>query len=85
MLVRRVSQGVQPFMCEMSGLSLVHASMLCALRTNSPMLAGDSCHIPEPYSLMRRVLCAGFSLGAALATLCGPWAKATFPNVSHLL
>ena len=29
-----------------------------------------------------RVLCAGFSLGAALATLCGPWAKVTFPNVS---
>ena len=29
----------------------------------------------------RRVLCAGHSLGAAIATLCGPWAKATFPNV----
>nr|QOL01096.1 putative extracellular protein CSOL_025 [Pseudococcomyxa simplex] len=26
------------------------------------------------------VLCSGFSLGAALATLCGPWAQATFPN-----
>ena len=28
------------------------------------------------------MLCSGFSLGAALATLCGPWAQATFPNVS---
>jgi len=27
------------------------------------------------------VLCAGHSLGAAMATLCGPWAKAVFPNV----
>lgn len=28
-----------------------------------------------------RVLCSGHSLGAALATLCGAWAKAIYPNV----
>ena len=29
----------------------------------------------------RRVLCAGHSLGAAMAVLCGPWARSKFPNV----
>ena len=38
--------------------------------------------LPQGAPAARRVLCAGFSLGAALATLCGPWAQATFPNVS---
>jgi hypothetical protein len=38
-------------------------------------------------SEVTKVICAGHSLGAALATLCGPWAKspATFPNVSPRL
>ena len=38
--------------------------------------------LPQGAPAACRVLCAGFSLGAALATLCGPWAQATFPNVS---
>ncbi|CAL8466758.1 g6294 [Coccomyxa elongata] len=33
-----------------------------------------------PASQVTKVLCSGFSLGAALATLCAPWAQATFPN-----
>ena len=52
--------------------------MLCScstraapLQTGSQRVLGDCC----------RVLCSGFSLGAALANLCGPWAQATFPNV----
>jgi hypothetical protein len=35
-----------------------------------------------PAAEVTSVICGGHSLGAALATLCGPWAKSVFPNVS---
>ncbi|CAL8467272.1 g6809 [Coccomyxa elongata] len=34
---------------------------------------------------VEEVLCIGHSLGAALATLCGPWAKSTFPNAKVIV
>ena len=55
--------------------------MVCELHVKPPALAAESGSVPEQPQPMCRVLCAGFSLGAALATMCGPWAKVTFPNV----
>lgn len=34
-----------------------------------------------PAEQVTDVVCGGHSLGAAIATLCGPWAKSHFPNV----
>ena len=45
------------------------ASGRAAAPSNAPL------SLPQGALAACRVLCAGFSLGAALATLCGPWAQ----------
>ncbi|CAL8467271.1 g6808 [Coccomyxa elongata] len=66
---------------------LVHEGFLAAFQTvtnasspSSSILASWEALSGVAAADVTEVICAGHSLGAALAALCGPWAKSTFPN-----